>query len=170
MDFAEKASSAWAQIRPGSDLSLYAVALRVRRLALWLGREHQQILSAHGLDVPGDYDLMAYLRRHGPASVTELATQLLVTPAGVTGRLDRLEERHLATRVRDTDDRRIVHARLTPQGTALVDKCFRDWLAHLDRSLGPMLARSEIGSVNRFLEEALARHEREGGDGGVGPD
>ena len=68
-----------------------------------------------------------------------LAERAGVTPATVTGMLDILEEQGVVTRERSASDRRVVIARLTPEGRRLRDRrraevrgVFEDALATLD--------------------------------------
>jgi len=68
-----------------------------------------------------------------------LAERAGVTPATVTGMLRILEEQGVVTRERSAADRRVVIARLTPQGRRLRDRrrgevrrVFEDALAALD--------------------------------------
>ena len=68
-----------------------------------------------------------------------LAERAGVTPATVTGMLDILEEQGVVTRERSASDRRVVIARLTPEGRRLRDRrraevrgVFEDALANLD--------------------------------------
>jgi DNA-binding MarR family transcriptional regulator len=52
----------------------------------------------------------------GPVPMRHLADALVCSTPNVTGLVDRMEERGLVERSRDTDDRRVVHVRLTPAG------------------------------------------------------
>jgi len=76
----------------------------------------------------------------GP-TVGHLADQLLVRHHSAVGLLDRLEERGLVERVRDGEDRRQVHVRLTRAGS---DKLHRLARAHRDelRQSGPALVEA----------------------------
>ena len=55
-----------------------------------------------------------------PISVSEVASRMYLHPATVVGILDRLQQRGLVTRVRSTEDRRVVRVELTAEGEALV--------------------------------------------------
>ena len=57
-----------------------------------------------------------------PIMVSEIARQMYLHPATVVGILDRLEKQDLVTRVRSTEDRRVVRVELTARGEALVKK------------------------------------------------
>ena len=77
-------------------------------------------VTEYGLTMPQFRTLqMLYYRE--PLSFGELADKLLVTGGNVTYIMDRLEERGLAARHRSPDDRRILDARLSASGRALLD-------------------------------------------------
>ena len=56
----------------------------------------------------------------GEISTTKLAEQVDVSPATMVTILDNLERDHLVTRTRSSEDRRIVHTRLTEAGAAVL--------------------------------------------------
>jgi DNA-binding MarR family transcriptional regulator len=61
-----------------------------------------------------------YISRHGRVNLSGLASGIRVTPANVTGIVDRLAGQELLTRTPDADDRRILWLRLTEKGEALL--------------------------------------------------
>ena len=91
------------------DLAHRSVVLRLDRA---LEREH-------ALSVPGFGLLRARASvTAGRLRMSDLAARLDSTPSGVTGLVERLESAGNVTRLRDDADRRVVHAQLTPRGTA----------------------------------------------------
>lgn len=88
--------------------------------------------------------------QEGATSPGELARRWRVTPAVITGILDRLERRNLVRREPDPADRRRLRLALTPEGAQIgqgidqmlvgalaqrMDACSSDELAELQRSL-----------------------------------
>jgi DNA-binding MarR family transcriptional regulator len=59
-----------------------------------------------------------YIIRHESATLGEVARRLMVTPAVVTGLIDRLEKRGYVRRVNEPGDRRRIHLALTDEGRA----------------------------------------------------
>lgn len=57
--------------------------------------------------------VMGYLFRHGDLSVKELSQQVGLSHSTISGIVDRLERKGLATRIQDPQDRRITKVSLT---------------------------------------------------------
>ncbi|QRG05312.1 MarR family transcriptional regulator [Xanthobacter dioxanivorans] len=82
------------------------------------------VLEQHGL-VRGTFDVLSALRRAGlPYSLTpkQLAESLLLSGAGMTNRLDRLESLNLIARLPEPNDRRSLKIQLTQKGVKLIDE------------------------------------------------
>lgn len=95
---------------------------------------------------------MYLLLRHGtPPRVTELAEEMHVHPATITGVTDRLVAMGLVVRHIDADDRRVKHIELTPRGRGVLTadpstiSTVRDAIEHL--------GRDEAASLTHALEE-----------------
>jgi MarR family 2-MHQ and catechol resistance regulon transcriptional repressor len=94
-------------------------------------------VQEYDLTVP-QFGTLEALYHLGPLSLGELADKLLVTGGNVTYVMDRLESRGLVSRYRSSDDRRVVQARLTPEGRDLVAAVFpghAEYVEHLCRHL-----------------------------------
>ncbi|WP_245650456.1 MarR family transcriptional regulator [Nocardia harenae] len=85
----------------------------------------------------------------------------MLSRAGMTGRLDRLEQAGLVRRDADTADRRAIKVALTTQGRALVDRAVRAHTENETRLLAvlPAADRRELDRIARTL---LAGLESEG--------
>jgi DNA-binding MarR family transcriptional regulator len=95
-----------------------------------------------------DVGLLVVLRESGKWSVRRIAQELGAPISTISSALDRLEKRGLLTRLRQEDDRRVVHIALTPAGQRLVKKIrggqietCRAMLARLNRSEREQLIR-----------------------------
>ena len=78
-----------------------------------------QVKKACGLTLP-QVMLLRSISEQGDVSVRKLARDISLSQATVTTILDRLEARGLVERVRSLSDRRIVNARLTAEGQAML--------------------------------------------------
>lgn len=92
------------------------------------------------------------------ATPGELAAELLLSPAGITGRLDALEHAGLVRRIRGTADRRRVDVELTDAGHAkwLAGMRFQD---EVERQIVGALDERERARVNALLKKMLLRAE-----------
>jgi MarR family 2-MHQ and catechol resistance regulon transcriptional repressor len=129
-------------------------------LGVWiaLARAYSTYIKAVAAKVQ-EYDLtvpqfgaLEALYHLGPLSLGELADKLLVTGGNVTYVMDRLEAQGLVTRYRSEDDRRVVRARLTDAGSALVARVFPEhaaFIEHLCRHLDP----GEQQEARRLLKQ-----------------
>jgi MarR family transcriptional regulator, 2-MHQ and catechol-resistance regulon repressor len=91
----------------------------------------------YGLTTP-QFGTLEALYHLGPLSLGELAEKLLVTGGNVTYVMDRLEDQGLVYRYRRPDDRRVIQAKLTPEGRDLVADVFpghAGYIEHLSRHL-----------------------------------
>jgi DNA-binding MarR family transcriptional regulator len=116
----------------------------------------EDIFDRHGL-TGGEFDVLAALRRSGrPYTLTSsaLARTVMMSRAGMTGRLDRLEEQGLIARALDADDRRSFRISLTARGRRTVDAAVDDHAAVLDPLQAP-LTRAERDVLDQNLRRLL---------------
>jgi MarR family 2-MHQ and catechol resistance regulon transcriptional repressor len=131
-----------------------------RSLRLWiaLARAYATFSRAVATKV-ADYDLtvpqfgvLEALYHLGPLSLGELADKLLVTGGNVTYVMDRLEEHGWVRRERSGEDRRVVKAKLTPQGRALIAEVFPGHAAFI-QGLAAHLSAAEQDELRRLLKQ-----------------
>ena len=83
---------------------------------------------------------LALLQAEGSLPMSRLAEAMAVSLPNLTGIVGRMEERGLVERIHDQRDRRVVHVRLTAQGTAALeeaDQARRRRLARIMTELTP---------------------------------
>ena len=80
-------------------------------------------VQEYGLTTP-QFGIIEALYHLGPLSLGQLADKLLVTGGNVTYVMDRLEAQGLVLRERSPQDRRIIQAKLTPEGRKLISDVF----------------------------------------------
>lgn len=121
-DRAAAIEAAWLRERPDLDASSVRVVTRVWHLAALLSGHRRRLLHARGLD-PALLDLLGTLRRAGdPWALTtrDLAERSLVTPAAISQRLTRAEQRGWVTREPAATGRQVL-VRLTDAGRETID-------------------------------------------------
>lgn len=135
------------------------VVFRLKRLARAFERATAKNFARHGLD-PGQFDLLATLRRTGPPhrlSAGKLATALMITTGSVTNRVDGLEVAGLIRRLDDPDDRRGVLVELTARGLRQVDAALEQHLA-TERELLAGLTPAQQTQLTDLLRRLALAH------------
>lgn len=136
-DYADHVISGWKSIHPETDLAAYAVALRLMRIGRIVEALTGKVAQAHGLVSRGDFEVLSALRRSHPLPVrpNELADRLMVTTAGMTGRLNRLEKAAFVERSPLLADRRGVEVGITPSGISACDSVLSQLAGKYDAAL-----------------------------------
>jgi DNA-binding MarR family transcriptional regulator len=136
---------------------------RLGRLSAHATRAIEEVFVPHGLSI-GEFDVLATLRRAGPPHRMPpgaLARLLMLSPAGMTNRVDRLEAAGLVERRPDPEDRRSAFVVLTGRGLATVDAAVTEHVANEARLLAPLSA-SEQRTLDRLLRKLLVPFESSG--------
>ena len=105
--------------------------------------------------------MLSALRIAGPPnhlSPTQLFKGLMLSSAGITSRLDRLEKRGLVRRIRHPNDRRGVLVELTEEGRSVLNDAVAANTA-AERDLVVALDRDDIHALARLLKKMLAAVE-----------
>jgi DNA-binding MarR family transcriptional regulator len=130
------------EIRQGRPLSLEEqVFLNLLRTSDLLGRHEARALRSRGMSGP-QYNVLRILRGARPDGLrcSEIAARMVTRDPDITRLLDRMERAGLISRSRDPGDRRVISARISAKGLALVDgldeplqDLLRRQLAHVPR-------------------------------------
>ena len=150
----------WRSSRPSIDTGPLEVTGRLSRIGPLLGRRQEAVFSRFSVN-RGEVGALSALRVSGPPhrlSPTRLGRGLMLSSAGVTSRIDRLERRGLVRRLPDPDDRRGVIVELTDEGGRLVDEAVAA-VAESDRQLLARLDADEIAQLQALLKKLLASLE-----------
>jgi len=155
--------SQWLDARPDlrDQLPAMATFAKLGRLSIVGGKAIEAVFAEHGL-ITGEFDVLATLRRSGePFAVppSQLARALMLSPAGMTNRVDRLEAAGYVERRPDPDDRRSTLVVLTAAGLELVDRAVEDHVDNEEALLG-VLSATERRSLDRILDKLLAQFAR----------
>jgi DNA-binding MarR family transcriptional regulator len=100
---------------------------------------------------PADLEVLGVIEQHGPLTAGQLGDATGLSPAAVTGLIDRLERAGVAARRHDTGDRRRVLVEVAP-GAAPIAALYRD--IEQD-ALAALAGRSaeELAAVVGFLRD-----------------
>ena len=158
MDRADIAVEQWARERPELPALPMAVFGRLSDAAERVMRDHMNPLFAEAGLRPGEFDVLATLRRSGKPymlSPTKLYEAAMITSGGMTNRIDRLERARLIERRPDPNDRRGKLIALTDAGKRTIDETIGRHVANEERLLS-VLTRAEQEELNALLEKLIA--------------
>ena len=159
-DFTDELLDRWSSVRPGIDMAPYEVTARISRLGQHIARQQEEAFAKFGLN-RGEVGVLSALRTAAPPhrlSPTTLFRGLMLSSAGMTSRLDRLERRGLVKRIPDPGDRRGVLVELTSAGRKAVDDAVAANTSRERAFLGTLTA-GEIAQLTRLLKKMLAAVE-----------
>jgi len=148
-------------IEPGFNGAHDGTSRKIARIALHINTEAEATFSRFGVTHAG-FQVLASLYRAGPPyrrSPSRVARGLMLSGAGLTGRMDQLERIGLLQRNRDRDDRRAVVVELTAAGRRLVRAAFPEFVASHARLVGQGLQPEERAALSELLRTVLRQVE-----------
>lgn len=164
MDRAEHAANQWARERPDLDTGPMILLGRLAEAALKTARDHLNPLFAeHGLQ-PGEFDVLATLRRSGSPHAltpTDLYEAAMISSGSMTNRIDRLEKVGLVERRANPADRRGTLVVLTAAGLHMIDTIIALHVANQHKAVSG-LDLHEQEQLSHLLAKLLATAESTG--------
>jgi DNA-binding MarR family transcriptional regulator len=129
--------------------------LELLRTTDLLSRGPAHVLKGEALS-PTQYNVLRILRG-SPEGLPcgEIANRMITRDPDITRLLDRLEKRELISRCRETKDRRMVMARITPNGLKLLAKLDEPVQEAHRKQLGHM-AGEKLRTLTELLQSARA--------------
>ena len=157
MDRAAQAVEQWNRERPDLDASSMLLLGRLGEAALVIARERLNPLFADFGLQPGEFDVLATLRRSGaPYALTPTALYdaTMMSSGGMTNRIDRLQQAGWVERRPNPEDGRGTLVALTKAGFALIDKAVS---AHVEnqRAVLSVLTDAEQHQLAKLLAKLI---------------
>ncbi len=90
-----------------------------RRIIRAIDLHSHQLATRHKITGPQLGCLQA-IKEHGPITSARLAQKIFLSPSTIVGIIDRLEEKKLVERKRESKDRRLIHICITAAGDDLI--------------------------------------------------
>lgn len=134
VDFVSSFGDAWKRVQRLMEKNLASIGLTITELRI-----------------------LRSLSTNGPSPMARFAADLYMTPASITGLVDRLEAEKLVERERGSDDRRIVNVRITQKGRVNLEvglKLYKGFMARALKSLSKEEARELVSLLNKLAEAA----------------
>jgi DNA-binding MarR family transcriptional regulator len=156
-DRADVALSQWRKQRPDLDPFPMAVLGRLAEAAAVVMRERlAPLFASFGLQ-PGEFDVLATLRRAGAPfalTPTDLYEAAMLSSGGMTARIDRLEKAGLVERRANPADRRGTLVALTAKGRKLIDQAVTAHVAN-EADVLKVLTGPEQRELHRLLGKLI---------------
>lgn len=156
----------WRSEWPDLDVSSSEVTARLLRAARLMEEQLATRLRRLGADMPianvGDFDLLQALRRSGPPYALtpgQLRRALIVSSAGLTGRLNRLEREGWIERGPSSVDGRSTVVSLTEEGRSHCDRALQRHFG-TERDLLSVLEPEERAGIAAALRKLLVSLEQ----------
>jgi DNA-binding MarR family transcriptional regulator len=146
-----------AATRSRKEIEPYQVTARISRIGLHIARQQEEAFGRFGLN-RGEVGVLGALLLAGARqqlSPTQLFKGLMLSSAGITSRLDRLESRGYLTRARHPKDRRGVLVELTDAGRKVLDQAVASD-ARGEQELLAALTREDQRALVAILRKLLA--------------
>ena len=152
-----------AATRSAREIEPFEVTARISRLSLHIARIQEESFGRFGLN-RGEVGVLAALMLAGPKqrlSPTQLFKGLMLSSAGITSRLDRLESRGYLKRTRHATDRRSVLVEITESGRKVLDQAITAD-ARREAEAVAALSRTERRDLAALLRKLIAGLEPAG--------
>lgn len=110
-------------------------------LVLWKSfkaMEHidKRSIAELGLGGISDFAILEVLYHSGAMPINAIGKKVHLTSGSITAAVDRAEKRGLVERQWDPDDRRVIHAALTPEGRSIIRPAMKKHAAQLELAAG----------------------------------
>lgn len=142
------------------DERVEGIVTRMQALVKHLSHTKEAALREVGMQDFEFETLHRLVARDGSATPSELAVDILLSPACITGRIDTLERSGLVRRVRSAEDRRRVDVEVTAKGKDL-------WMAamsiraEVENSLVHALTSADRVNLDGLLKQLLVWMEND---------
>ncbi|WWQ61733.1 MarR family transcriptional regulator [Sulfolobus tengchongensis] len=114
-----------------------------------INKETDKALEQIGLSY-FEFKVMCALDDEGKIPMSRVAEKYMLTKAGLTSIIDRLEEKNLVKRVRSESDRRVIYVELTDKGREKLAESRKIFLNVLSSFLSK-LSEDEIREIERIF-------------------
>ena len=147
-----KAEEATASPEPLSEAGLAAWKDFLRAHSRLTRELDGELRQRHGFAL-GDFDVLAQLAEapDGRLRMCDLASAVVLSPSGLSRRVDRLERAGLVTRERAQRDARNIEARLTAAGKRLLGKLRATHRAGVKQRFADRYSARELKSLGELL-------------------
>jgi len=120
------------------------------------------LFSDEGL-TESQFQALFLLAKSGPMLMRKMSDAMLVTPANITGIVDRLEEKKMVRRTPSKGDRRVTIIEITPEGRTVGDRLGKKKSELVQKAL-MAFTKDEQKTLNNLLEKFRKEMSRSTGE------
>lgn len=146
----------WKRELPDLDTRAMATVAMLNRTVALLRRRIEDVMAEQDSTL-AEFDVLSTLRRAGPPyqmKPSTIARQTMLSPSGMTHRVDQLETAGLIERVLDPDSRRTAPVALTEQGRQKAERLARA-LTEFEEQALQVLTDAERVELDTLLAKLL---------------
>ncbi len=155
-DIIDQIVTLWEKEKTDKDFSSTLIIGRILRLAHYIRKEEDEVLSPYQIDM-GQFDVLAALKRVGPdysLSPKQIKEMVIVSSGALTNRIAQLEKAGLVVRNLDKNDRRSIQVQLTKEGLIRIDESL-NVILDLEKKIVDFLSESEQLQTQHILKKLL---------------
>lgn len=152
----EQLTEGWKRELPDLDTHAMATVAKLNRTMVVLRRRIERHMIDNGSTL-AEFDVLSTLRRAGSPyemKPSAIARATMLSPSGMTHRIDQLETAELIERVPDPNSRRTAPVALTEQGQAKAEHLARS-LAEVEEQALHTLTGKEREQLDKLLAKLL---------------
>lgn len=130
-------------------LHLYVVLSRANQ---WVSAHAHQDIRKSGLN-PTEFGVLEFLYHKGPQPLQQIGDKILISSGNITYVVDKLERKGLVARRPSPQDRRVIYAEVTEQGSAFMEEKFPQHRLAVEQavaSLTPEERKQAVGLLRKL--------------------
>lgn len=132
------------------DTSLYLLVVLARAYNSVMAHSNRSIQS-HGLNST-EFGVLDVLYHKGALPLQKIGEKVLISSGNITYVVDKLQKKNLLVRRASSEDRRVIYAELTEEGTRLFEHIFPEHIQRIKDAVGG-LDEEEKRQVSALLRK-----------------
>lgn len=124
--------------------------LGVVRTAGFIDKRGQKFFTQFGI-TQAQYNVLIILKLEGSLTQIEIGRRLVISRAGITSIIDKLEKKRLVKRSAVKSDRRVFNIELTAEGRKILDAVEPCYLREVEKVMR-CLSKTQCRQLNKMLE------------------
>lgn len=139
------------------DLALHLLIVMSRATRV-IQAEALELIESHGINST-EFAVMELLYHKGPQPIQKIGKKILMTSGSMTYIVDRLEKKGMLERVRCEKDRRVIYAKLTGEGEALIQEIFPIHREHITEMMSVLTDEEKEAAIKILRKLGTSIHD-----------